>query len=83
MYQEERSKWRIIIMVAVVVYIALTGYIFARNYKNIVVAVRRKDLMEAVRKVDDQEKLVIEKQIKKTQSESVKQILTPLVLRGH
>lgn len=66
----------------VVFYIGVTGYLIATNYDNIILALRRRDMMEALRRVEQSERAKLIMNESKIKKESVKHILSPLVINN-
>ena len=58
----------------------VTAFIIVTNFQNVLFAVRRPDMMEAARKVESEEQRAIADKIKQTREETLKKMLSPLVI---
>lgn len=78
-----KKKLRVGVMIVFMIVLSIQffmDFLYMANLRYVTFCSRRHDIAEAGMKVDSEEKNLIEKQIKKIQVESVKKILTPIVV---
>lgn len=68
----------LILLALIGLYTALTFFIVA-NWRSVLFAVRRPDIMEAAQKVEAEETRLIQEKIKETRKETLQRILAPAV----
>lgn len=66
-------------LVAIISAITFTTIIVVLNFQNVIFAIRRPDIIEAGKKVEDEEQRIIQQKIAEIKKQTVKKILSPLV----
>ncbi len=69
-----------IIVISIIAFYGILTFLFVSNYKNIFFALRRPDIMEAARKVEDEESKQIRAKIVEAKKQTLEKILSPLVV---
>lgn len=67
-----------ILMTAVVALVTIETFLVAANFQDFMFMVRRKDIMSAARRVEQEEQKLIEQKIKEIKKDSLKKIMSPI-----
>lgn len=75
---------KVVLLMALGILTAVTltvNYFYFSNRSNISLAIERPDLMEVVRKINEEEKIQIEESKKEIKKDNIKKMLSPLVIK--